>query len=75
MGHQYEILYLSYERLWFKYEKDKITDDQAEEAFYKLRNIEMNSISKFKHIYCPSFKKIIEETSEEIAAELKRTFN
>jgi len=75
MGHQYEVLYLSYEKLWFKYEKGKITEDNTENEFYKLRDSEMDITNKFKHIHCPNFKKLAKEVSDEVATELARTFN
>ena len=75
MSFQYESLYLDYERLWFKYENGKITEDETENIFYKSRESEMEIINKFKHIHCPDFKNLANEVSNEVNAELARTFN
>lgn len=75
MGYQYDKLYLSYEKLWFQFEKEKMTEDETEEQFYKLRDTELQFLNKHKHIYCPDFKGLAKVSSDEVAAELSRTFN
>ncbi|CAH8187650.1 conserved hypothetical protein [Vibrio aestuarianus] len=74
MGHQYEILYLSYEKLWFKYEKGQLSDDEVEKEYYRLRSVELNNSNRFKGIYCPTFIKLTNKVSDEISEELTRTF-
>lgn len=74
MAHIYDKLYLSYEKLWFKFEKEKIPENKAEKEFYSLRDKEMNMNNHFKHVYSPNFKGLVKQASEEVNSELSSTF-
>ncbi len=74
MSHLYETLYLSYEKLWFAYERGQINENEAEKRFYKLRDNELAINKRFKHVYCPTFDRLIKKSSEEVALQLNQTF-
>jgi len=75
MSFIYEKLYVTYERLWFKYEDGKINSDVVEDTFYDLRQSEMDMMDKFKHIHCPYYKNLSNRVSQEVSKELLRIFN
>lgn len=74
MAHAYDNLYLAYEKLWYKFDGRNLTDEKAEKEFYVIREKELNLNSRFKHVYVPSFNKLVGEASNETANELSLTF-
>ncbi|EGQ9502716.1 hypothetical protein NMS18_003359 [Vibrio cholerae] len=75
MGCKYESLYVSYEQLWFAFEKSRLCEDDVEKRFYELRKSEQNFLSQFKQIYCPEFPSLMKVVSEKTSKQLDRTFS
>ncbi len=61
----FESLYLSYEKLWFDNRKEDVDENQIEERFYNLRQKEHDINTRFKHVVCPNFKRLIKSSDEE----------
>jgi hypothetical protein len=61
----FELLYLSYEKLWFDNIKENVDKNQIEEEFYILRQKEHDINTRFKHVICPNFKHLIKSSDKE----------
>lgn len=65
MSLQYELLYITYEKLWFDYQKDSSNEDTIEKNFYSYRNKEHEINTSFKHIICPEIKSLVSKADIE----------
>ena len=70
----FDELYLSYEKLWFEYAKHNVGEELIEKKFYILREKELDIHTRFKHIICPKFKKLIHEADKETNTYLQTHF-
>jgi len=70
----FEALYLEYEKLWYENLKENAKPDEIEIIFYKLRQKEHEINTRFKHVVCPNFKKLIQISDVETNTFLKTNF-
>ena len=70
----YESLYLSYEKLWFDNRKEGLDENLIEKTFYDLRQKEHDINTRYKHVVCPSFKRLIKSADEEVNNYLEQNY-
>jgi len=71
---QYELLYLSYEKLWFDSAKESSNGDSIEKRFYACRDKEHDINTRFKHIMCPEINSLINRADTETDQYLQTNF-
>jgi len=65
MSFEFEGIYLSYERLWYELQKNGVTTNQIEDAFYKNREKELEISKNHKHVVCPTINSLMTKADAE----------
>lgn len=73
MSYEFESLYIEFEKLWYSLEDGKITSDEADQKFYKLRDKE-TSIEKSHKVHCPDSTKWKEKINKATDAAIALNF-
>ena len=74
MSFEFEALYLELEKLWFEFENERVTAEEAEQRFYELRAREIEIERTHKEVHCPRFKSWIVQTQRETEKALALNF-
>lgn len=64
MSHEFDLLYLKYEKLWYNLEYDKLSKEDAEDQLYVLKEEECKIEKKYRKLYCPEIKRFTEDTQK-----------
>ena len=75
LSYEFESLYIEFEKLWYCFENDKITTDEAEQQFYELREKEFHIEKNHKEIHCPEFDSWKEKVNESTDQAIKINFS
>lgn len=71
MSFAYEALYLDYEKLWFALEDSRVSAEEAEAEFYRLRDRELDIGKMYRSVATPELPKLIEEARAKVDTALK----
>jgi hypothetical protein len=76
MSYEFERLYLMYERLWYDFENETISEEDAGKLFYQYREHEVEIENKYRHSRCPEKNnRLIKKTEKETLSALALNFN
>ena len=74
MSFDFACLYLEYERLWVNYEDKRITEEEAENKFYLLRDQEIEIEKSYKQAQCPRLTWLIDRAEQDTTTALALNF-
>jgi len=74
MSFDFERLYLLYERLWYDFENNTITTDQAGETFYQYREKEIEIERTHRATSCPEIGFLVRKAQRDTSTALALNF-
>lgn len=75
LSFKYAYLSLDYERLWVKYDADRLSEEEADSEFYILRENAIQIEDAYKQAHCLRFKKLIKKAEQDVKNDLSLNFN